>query len=137
MLPRLLLLAGAAIVLALGAIHLLYTFHGRRLTPRDDAVRQAMEGGVLVLTRETTVWKAWLGFNASHSLGALLFGLVYAYLAAAQPDLLFRSLYLQAVGLAMLTALLLLARAYWFSIPLAGIAVALALYAAGLALAHG
>jgi hypothetical protein len=42
-----------------------------------------------VISRETTMWKAWIGFNASHSLGAILFGLVYGYLALAHPAFLF------------------------------------------------
>ena len=133
-LARILMLASTGIVLALGALHLLYTFVGPKLWPRDAAARAAMEASPLMLTGETTVWKAWIGFNASHSLGALLFGLVYAYLALVQPDLLFRSTYLQAVGLVMLAALLVLAKAYWFSVPLAGLGLALALYLGGVAL---
>src|SRR5438046_6957052 len=29
------------------------------------------------------MWRAWVGFNASHSMGAMLFGLVFAFLALA------------------------------------------------------
>lgn len=125
---RLLMLGSAGIVLALGSLHLLYTFVGPKLWPRDPAARQLMEATPLVLTRETTVWKAWIGFNASHSLGAILFALVYAYLCLAQPGVLYRSAFLQGVGLAMLASLLALARLYWFSVPFTGVSLALALY---------
>lgn len=133
MMARLLIAASAAIVLVLGSLHLVYTFHGRRLLPRDPGLRAQMEQGTLVLTRETSVWKAWIGFNASHGLGAMLFGLVYGHLALLQPATLLRSTFLLALGAALLLAYTWLGRRYWFSAPLRGIVLALVLYAAGLA----
>ena len=84
-LASLLVTASAAIVGVLGALHLLYTFHGTKLLPRESGVRETMESSGLELTQQTTVWRAWIGFNASHSLGALLFGLVV--IAAVKNDL--------------------------------------------------
>jgi hypothetical protein len=84
-----------------------------------------------VLTRETSVWRAWIGFNASHSLGAMLFGAIYGHLALAQPDVLARSPYLLAVGAALLLGYAWLGRRYWFSVPFRGIVLSLALYADG------
>ena len=133
-LAKALVLASAGVTLVLGSLHLLYTHTRTQLVPRDPAVQQAMAATHMGITRETTVWQAWVGFNASHSAGILLFSLVFGYLAAAQPELLFRSTYLQAVGLAMLVALLVLARAYWFSVPLMGAGFALACFAAGVAM---
>jgi hypothetical protein len=123
-------------MITLGSLHLLYTFWGDRLTPRDPAVRQAMNSTPIVLTSETSVWRAWVGFNASHSMCTLLFGLVFGYLAIAHPDLLFRSPYLQLLGLATLVGLVVLAKLYWFSIPLAGVSIALGCYLAGLVAAR-
>ena len=134
MLSKLLMMASAGVVLLLGVAHLAYTLHGRKLAPRDAAVEQAMAATHLGLTTQTTVWKAWIGFNISHSMGAVLFGLLYAYLAMCQPGLLFRSPYLLAVGGAMLCGLLVLARLYWFNVPLMGISLALGLYAASVML---
>ena len=96
------MVASAGIILLLGVIHLVYTFYGKKLTPRDPALQAAMRQVSPVLTRATTMWKTWVGFNASHSMGAMLFGLIYGYLALAHEALLFRSPYLLAVGLAML-----------------------------------
>src|SRR4051812_45946150 len=90
-LARSLMLASAAIVLVLGMIHLVYTFWGSRLKPRAHELEVLMSEISPVLTRQTTMWKAWIGFNASHSMGAILFGLVYGYLAIAQSELLFES----------------------------------------------
>lgn len=123
----------AAIVLLLGSIHLLYTFAGNRLAPRDATLVAHMAAVHPVLTRETTIWKAWVGFNASHSMGAMLFGLVYGYLALVQGAMLFASAYLLTLGFLMLAGLTVLAKRYWFRIPLVGCSVALACYVAAVA----
>lgn len=137
MTAKLLVLLSAGIAFLLGGIHLYYTFTGTSLLPRDAELRNAMSQAHLGITKETTVWRAWVGFNASHSMALILFGLVYGYLALAQPKLLFASGYLLAVGFAMLAGLAVLAKLYWFSIPLAGMLVALAAYLSGVAMAAG
>jgi hypothetical protein len=134
LLSKLFMLASAGLVLSLGTIHLVYTLHGRKLVPRDLAVQQAMAATPLVLTSETSVWKAWVGFNLSHSMGAMLFGLVYGYLAMAHAELLLRSPFLLALGFAMLSGLWVLARLYWFSVPMLGVSLALGLFLAGVCL---
>lgn len=124
--------AGAVVMFALGALHLLYTFSGTKLHPRHAELRARLEQAPLVLTRETSMWRAWVGFNASHSVGALLFGAVYGYLALMQGGFLFQSWFLLGLGLVVLAAYALLARRYWFSLPFQGILLALALYASAL-----
>lgn len=130
---QILMLLSAVIILTLGLIHLVYTFRGSKLTPRDPTLQISMSRISPVITGETTMWRCWVGFNASHSMGAILFGLVYGFLAVAHGDLLFRSVFLLVVGLAMLGGLLALGKAYWFSIPFGGIGAALACYVAGIA----
>ena len=78
------------------------------------------------------MWRAWVGFNASHSYGAILFGAVWAYLALAHPAFLFQSVFLLALGLVVLLGYVVLARVYWFSIPFRGILLATVLYGLGL-----
>ena len=133
-LASLLVATGAAIILLLGIVHLSYTFRGSKLRPRDTALVERMKEVAPVVTRETTMWKAWIGFNASHSFGAILFGLVYGYLALANDAFLFQSLFLSIVGLAFLVGYVFLGRRYWFSIPFRGILAATVLYAVALAI---
>lgn len=132
MLPRILMALSAGIILVLGIIHLIYTFWGPKFLPRDPALRAAMEQAHPVITRQTTIWRAWVGFNASHSMGAILFGLVYAFLALAHAELLFGSGYLLSVGFAMLAGLFALGKIYWFSVPFAGISISLVCYVASI-----
>jgi hypothetical protein len=89
MIPSVLVAFSAAIILTLGMIHLRYTFSGPKLHPREEALEAQMKLVSPVITRETTMWKAWVGFNASHSYGAILFGAVYGYLALTSSAVLF------------------------------------------------
>jgi hypothetical protein len=123
------LIAGsAAIIMLLGLIHLLYTFYGPKLLPRDRDLKARMQEVSPVITRETTMWKAWVGFNASHSYGAILFGAVYGYLSLAHGAFLFQSTYLLSLGLLLLGGYAFLGKRYWFSVPFRGILLATVLY---------
>jgi hypothetical protein len=116
------------VLLALGVLHLIYTFSGPKLMPRDPALQVRMNEVNPVITRQTTMWRAWVGFNASHSMGAILFGLVYGFLANAHPELLFDSPFLLIVGFAMLGGFAVLAKLYWFRIPFTGVVLSLICY---------
>jgi hypothetical protein len=126
----------ASIMCALGILHLVYTFWGPKLTPRDHALQVSMSRISPVITKETTMWRAWVGFNVSHSMGAILFGLVFGFLALAHGPLLFQSPFLLVVGLAMLGGFVVLGKVYWFSAPFRGISLALACYVASIALSR-
>jgi hypothetical protein len=128
----LLVAASAAIILLLGLIHLLYTFYGPKLLPRDGELKTRMQEVSPVITRQTTMWKAWIGFNASHSYGLILFGAVYGYLALAHRDFLFQSVFLLALGLILLVGYVFITKRYFFRTPLRGVLLAMLLY--GLAL---
>jgi hypothetical protein len=124
--------ASAMIIFSLGMIHLLYTFRGTKLHPRDRDLQTRLRAVSPIITRETTMWRAWIGFNASHSFGAILFGAVYAYLALAHGSIFFASPFLLTVGLLFLLGYAVRGRLYWFRIPFRGIVVATALYVVAL-----
>jgi hypothetical protein len=126
----------ASVVLLLGVVHLVYTFWGPNLTPRDPALQISMSQSSPVITKETTMWRCWVGFNASHSMGLILFGLIFGYLALAHGQLLFRSPFLLIVGLALLMGFVVLGKIYFFSAPLTGVSISLAFYVAGIVLSR-
>jgi hypothetical protein len=126
--------ASAVVPLVLGLIHLLYTFRGRMLHPRDPDLYVRLNEVALVITRQTTMWKAWVGFNASHSYGLIFFGLVYGYLALVHSAVLFHSAFLQCVGLMLLGGYAVLAKLYWFRVPFRAILLSAVLYLAALIL---
>jgi len=49
------MIVGAGIALALGILHLIYTFSGNKLTPRDSALQMRMAEVPPVITRQTDV----------------------------------------------------------------------------------
>jgi len=130
------MILSASIILTLGVVHLVYTFWGPKLSPRDPALQVSMSQISPVITKETTMWRAWVGFNASHGMGAILFGLVFGFLALAHGQLLFQSPFLLVVGLAMLVGLAVLGKVYWFRVPFTGISISLACYVASIVLSR-
>jgi len=128
----LLIAASAVVTLLLGLVHLLYTFHGSKLLPRDPELLTRMQQVSPVITRQTTMWKAWIGFNASHGFGLVMFGAVYGYLAMDHSDFLFHSFFLLFLGLIFLLGYVFLAKQYFFRIPLLGVILATSLYVVAL-----
>lgn len=136
MAAKILMLFSAGITFTLGVLHLVSTFWGPQLTPRDPALQISMSQIAPVITKETTIWRCWVGFNATHSMALILFGLVFGFLALAHGQLLFHSAFLLVVGLAMLLGLIVLCKVYFFSAPLAGVSVAFTCYVASIALSR-
>lgn len=121
---------GGGIFVLMGALHAIYTYadirRPRRLVPQDPAVALAMADTQVRLSRGgTTMWRAWVGFNFSHSLGAVMFGSLCCCAGALLGT---TSLPAWVLFLFVLIALIYLALSalYWFKIPTAGIAVATA-----------
>ena len=129
MIGALLGIAGAIYGL-LGALHAVYTLldirDPRRIVPDDPTVITAMQASKIRLTRgESTVWQGWVGFNLSHSLGALMFSAACFIVAACLRRFAF-SPWVLLVLAAVSAIYLLLAAQYWFRIPILGTAIATA-----------
>lgn len=136
MIAQTLLIAGAATIGALGLMHLLYTLLTDKFEPRDAELGVRMRAVSPVATPDTTMWRAWVGFNLSHSVGAMLFATFYGYLATFELWFLLSSPFLMAVSVLTLVAYLVMARRYWFKIPLLGIAASLTAFLAGYGIAY-
>ena len=135
MTATILMIASAAVLLTLGTLHLVLTFVGPKLRPRDAALQLRMREVSPGITTEATMWDFWMGFNISHSMAAMLFGLIYGFLAMAHGGLLFSSPYLLTVGFLMLGGLFVTGKVYWFSGPLIGIGISLVCYVASVIVA--
>jgi hypothetical protein len=124
MLPQILIVLGAALLGLLGVLHLFYTFFSNKFDARDPAVSSAMKATSPVLTRRTSLWNAWIGFNGSHGLGVVLFAATYLVLALGHMSVLRESAALTWLPVAGSAAYLALAKRYWFRTPLIGVAIA-------------
>ena len=108
MTSRILIGSSAAILLYLGSVHLAYTLLTHKFNPTERQPESAMKHVAPRISNEMTMWKAWLGFNVSHSMGLLLFGLIYGYMVVYRWEVLRTSYFLAGTGLLMLVGYVVL-----------------------------
>ncbi len=136
MIGQVMIIACLVIMLLLGSIHLFYTFFTDKFYPRNNALLTGLQTTSPNISPKTTLWKGIIGFNASHSMGLIMFGLIYGYLVINHFELVLNSVFLQLLGLFVLFSYLALAKKYWFKTPLLGITLATVFYMAGFALSY-
>lgn len=119
---------GSVIYIILAGLHLLYTFFTNKFYAKDRNTTELMKQTHPLLTNKTTMWKAWIGFNGSHSAGGIFLGVMNLFLGGLYFPFLSGALPL--IILTVITSLfyLFLAIKYWFKIPLTGIAIATICY---------
>jgi hypothetical protein len=131
-LSRYLFLGGACPFILLGVAHAMATPTGvgerKGLSPSDSDLAQAMARASVRLTRRTDVWRAWVGFNFSHSLGAVAFGCMV--LMTGRSASAFATEGWLVVPFATVAAALYLGLAvrYWFRTPILGCALSVACF---------
>lgn len=135
-----LVMIGASIFLLLGMLHGILTLidlkRPKTFTPRDPELHRAMQQSSIALHPSTNLWKAWLGFNLSHSLGIILFAAAYLYIGIFQPTVFPHSVALQATAIIVSAIYLTLSLNFWFSIPAIGSFFALICLAGAAIFAH-
>jgi len=124
MMAKIFILIASSIFLILGITHLVYTFFTNKFLTRDGETNKRMNSTSPILTKETTVWKAWIGFNASHSVGAMFMGLINIMLVCQHFEVYQNSFNILLLDICIGIFYLFLAKKYWFKIPLLGILIA-------------
>jgi len=138
---QLLIVIAASIFLLMGAGHGALTLrdlkHPKAFTPRDPALRQAMQQSSISLHPSINLWRAWQGFNLTHSLGLVLFGGAFLHVGIFEPNAFASSLLVQAVAVLVSAIYLVLSLKFFFFTPVIGSTIGLVsfLVAAGLAYA--
>ncbi|MBI1835559.1 MAG: hypothetical protein HYR92_07420 [Burkholderiales bacterium] len=125
---KLCLIASCLIVFVLGSMHAWLTFCSEKFSPRDDELKARLQLVSPRISKQTTMWRAGLGFHVSHSLGAILFAAVYGYLAWFGWDFLMQAVFLRVLGLLYLLTMLSLAVKFWFRIPVIGLVLSSLMY---------
>ena len=127
-----LVILGGVVFGVLGGLHAIYTMlylrNPRRLVTVDPSVAHAMANSALRLSGGgTDMWRAWIGFNFSHSLGVLLLAAVAIWAGTR----------MRMVPVGIVAALTLigciylaLALLYWFRVPAIGVAIGTSCFAA-------
>ena len=121
MLSQSLFIIGASLFGILGLVHLIFTFFTDKFHAYNPDVKIAMENTSPNITKETTVWLAWVGFNASHSLGMILFAAIYIPLAFSHRQFIADNSWFAVLPSLVGISYLLLAKNYWFNMPFFGI----------------
>ena len=124
MTAQLLIVLGSLPFLILGVLHAVFTAldmrNPRRLVPKDAAVADAMAKTTIRLAPSRTMWRAWVGFNLSHSLGAVVFGLLYLLLAVLEFDVLTSRPVFVYLAVIIGGIYVTLSLKYWFIVPTVG-----------------
>jgi len=119
---------GSLILLVLGSIHMFYTFFTNKFSSKNESLISEMKKSSPVLTNETTIWKAWIGFNASHSSGAMFIGVINFLIAANYFEEFLSNHFYYIFNIITILFYLILAKKYWFKIPFIGILITLICY---------
>jgi hypothetical protein len=139
-LSRYLFLAGALPFLALGIAHALMTprrpGQDKGLSPLDPGLAQAMARSPIRLTRRTDVWRGWVGFNLSHSLGAMLLGTLVVLVARSPASFESNAAVFVPLAVVVSIAYLAIGLAYWFRSPIIGIGLSVSLFSAARVFHH-
>lgn len=136
MIAQYLWIFGSLIFLLLGTAHLKITFLGTKLHPKNESTIDEMKNTYPRLTKETTMWKAWIGFNASHSAGAIFFGALNIVLASQYFWIIQESVFMVFINLLFVLFFLFLAKAYWFKIPVIGVLISTICFIVSIFLMH-
>lgn len=128
MIAKYLWATGSILIALLGIVHLYYTFFTNVFSSRNGKLIEDMQANSPILSQKITMWKAWIGFNGSHSSGVIFIGLMNLYLAfyyfsVLQSDHLFFVFNILTIGF-----YIWLAKKYWFNIPLIGLSITMACY---------
>jgi hypothetical protein len=116
-------IAGMVPPIAAGGMHVLYTLvdtvRPTYFTPVQRSVMPAMEGTRMRFGGRAapTMWKAWLGFNLSHGLGAFIFGLLCLLIALDDFALVGQIDGVRPLTIAIPAAYLAVALRFWFLRP--------------------
>lgn len=106
---------GSIIIGLMGTLHLRGTFYKNKLHPRNEALIDEMKISPLNLTNKLTLWKSWIGFNATHSSGAIFIGVANFYLACNYFEILQSDRFLPLFTILTIAFYVWVAKKYWFN----------------------
>lgn len=131
-LSRYLFVAGAVPFVLLGLAHAIATplqvGQARGLSPTDAGLAKAMSQTPVLLTPRTNMWLAWVGFNLSHSLGAVFFGTAVLLIGRSASSFTAQGGIFGPLAVVVSAAYLVLAIRYWFRTPIVACGVSVVLF---------
>ena len=131
-LSRYMFLAGALPLLLLGTAHVVHTPQqpGDRkgLSPADPGLVESMARSRVLLTGRTDMWRVWVGFNLSHSLGVVLLGVIVVLVGRTPASFGYNAAVFVPLAVVVSLAYLGLGLVYWFRTPIIGVGLSVFLF---------
>ena len=125
-----LVVSGAIVFLLLGVGHAILMLQSTPTKgafaasePDVQAAMQARTGLGLAPDLDTTLWRAWVGFNLSHALGVVVIAAVVLFHAGDDLGAAADRPWFLALAIGVPTIYLVLSVRYWFAAPTRGIAL--------------
>lgn len=119
---------GSTIIAGLASIHMYYTFFTDKFSSRNEKMIGDMQSSSPIISKELTMWQAWIGFNASHSAGGIFIGIINFYLADQYFTVLQTDNFFFLFNILTIGFYVWLAKKYWFKIPLIALVLTLACF---------
>jgi len=119
----LLIKLSSVIYILLGSVHILLTLFTSSFEPRDSDVLALINATSPNISTQTTLWAGGVGFHFSHSLGLIIFGVLYFSLVQEAPFLIYESLVFSYALFVIPSIYLFLSLRYWFVVPSIGFVV--------------
>ncbi|GJL93472.1 LIC_13387 family protein [Hyphococcus sp.] len=138
--PQWVITAGALVFFILGALHLRLTVmdlkNPKAFIPAKRELLEELQNTRINLRKDVkNFWLSYLGFHFSHSVGILFYALAVMYCALVRPDI-FSDIVARIGIVAFGASYVLMARSFWFIIPLVGSMLGVSLIAIGIAMLH-
>ncbi|WP_143307550.1 LIC_13387 family protein [Chitinophaga vietnamensis] len=119
---------GSAIIGLMGLSHLRVTLGTDKLSPRDEKLIGEMKNTSLLFSDKLMLWKSWIGFNATHSSGAVFIGIANFYLALCCFTFLRSSQFLLLLTILAMGFYVWVAWKYWLKVVMIMLSVAWACF---------
>lgn len=123
-------LTGSVIIALLGLLHLRGTFFSNMFATRNPKLGEEMKVSYPVISKDMTMWNAWISFNATHSVAAIFIGVINFYLALRHYDFMLQDHFFFLLTIAAMSFIVWLSIRYWFSTIRIGVTVVLLCYVA-------
>lgn len=118
---QILVIIASLIFVLLGGFHGFLTLkdliNPTAFTPTDPALREAMQQSRIALHPGVNLWKAWIGFNVTHSLSLIFFGAPFLYFGIVKPNIFMSSVILQAIAVLVSAIYVILCIKFFFLTP--------------------
>ncbi|CAN5206453.1 hypothetical protein BH09BAC1_BH09BAC1_18820 [soil metagenome] len=121
---------GSVIIAVMAGLHLQMTFFSNKFSSRNEKMVADMKTSHPNLTNKMTMWNAWIGFNATHSMGGIFIGVINFYLAARYFEVLQADHFFFIFNIITISFFVWLAKTYWFRTILIGVSLVWLCYVA-------